>query len=551
MDKENSFQKDYEKWVEQTEKLLQKYPEQKEQFKTSSHIEIDRVYMPNELDKTYMEELGFPGQFPYTRGIRQTMYRARNWTMRQYAGFGSAEETNIRFKYLLEQGQTGLSVAFDLPTQIGYDSDDMMAMGEVGKVGVAIDSLVDMEALLKDIPLDKVSTSMTINAPAAVLLAMYIAVGEKQGVDKAKLSGTIQNDILKEYIARGTYIFPPKPSMKLITDIFAYCAEHVPKWNTISISGYHIREAGSTAAQELAFTIANGIAYVEAAIEAGLSVDDFAPRLAFFFNAHNQFFEEVAKFRASRRIWAKIMKDKFGAKDPRSWQLRFHTQTGGSTLTAQQPDNNIVRVAMQALSAVLGGTQSLHTNSRDEALALPTEESARIALRTQQIIANESGVSHTVDPLGGSYYVEALTDEIEDKVNEYLQKIEKLGGAVAAVEAGFMQREIQHAAYETQKAIESGEEIVVGMNAYKMENEPQPELLRVDPSLGAKQKEKLQQLRGSRDNELAQSCLSDLKIAVEANENVMPYIIKCVKAYCTIGEICGLLREQYGEYKGI
>ncbi|WP_202076780.1 acyl-CoA mutase large subunit family protein [Caldalkalibacillus salinus] len=552
MNKEDlEFAELFEEWKQKTEELIKKYPERKEQFTTSSGLHIDRVYLPDDRDDRYIESQGFPGQFPYTRGIQPTMYRARHWTMRQYAGFGSAEETNKRFKYLLEQGQTGLSVAFDLPTQIGYDSDDAMARGEVGKVGVAIDSLADMEALLFEIPLNKVSTSMTINAPASVLLAMYIAVAEKQGVQSTALSGTIQNDILKEYIARGTYIFPPQPSMRLITDIFAYCAEHVPKWNTISISGYHIREAGSTAVQELAFTIANGMAYVDAALEAGLDIDRFAPRLAFFFNAHNQFFEEIAKFRAARRIWAHIMKHKYGAKKEKSLQLRFHTQTGGSTLTAQQPDNNIVRVTIQALSAILGGTQSLHTNARDEALALPTEQSARIALRTQQILAHESGVADTVDPLGGSYFVEQLTDQIQAEVQKYLDKIEERGGAVAAVEQGYMQREIHQAAYDMQKSIESEKEIVVGMNKFAVEDEPQPELMRVDPTLGDKQKAKLQQLRQDRDNQRVDETLEKLKRVAQTQDNLMPYILEAVKAYATIGEICNVLRAEFGEYQGV
>ncbi|WP_425284700.1 acyl-CoA mutase large subunit family protein [Fictibacillus solisalsi] len=529
---------------------MQRFPERKERFETSSKFEISRLYGADQVNYD-IEKLGLPGEYPYTRGIQPTMYRARYWTMRQYAGFGSAEETNKRFRYLLQQGQTGLSVAFDLPTQIGYDSDHSMSKGEVGKVGVAIDSLEDMEALLREIPLDQVSTSMTINAPASVLLAMYIVVAEKQGISPDKISGTIQNDILKEYIARGTYIFPPKPSMRLITDIFAYCKEQVPKWNTISISGYHIREAGANAVQELAFTIANGKAYVDAAIEAGLNIDDFAPRLAFFFNAHNQFFEEIAKFRAARRIWAKLMKDTYGAQNPKSWQLRFHTQTGGSTLTAQQPDNNIVRVTLQALAAVMGGTQSLHTNSRDEALALPTEDSARIALRTQQIIAHESGVADTVDPLAGSYYVEHLTDVMEEEAGKYLEKIESLGGAVAAVEQGYMQREIHHTAYETQKAIEKGEEIIVGMNSFTLENEVRPELLRVDPTLGEKQKEKLKQLRNSRDEDRASARLETLRQGAKGTENLMPLIVDCVRDYCTIGEICGILREEFGEYAGV
>jgi methylmalonyl-CoA mutase, N-terminal domain len=545
-----SFEEAYQEWRDKTEALMRRFPEQKEAFKTSSSIEIDRLYLPESINESYMTKLGFPGDYPFTRGIQPTMYRARNWTMRQYAGFGSAEATNKRFRYLLEQGQTGLSVAFDLPTQIGYDSDDPMSLGEVGKVGVAIDSLKDMETLFQEIPLDKVSTSMTINAPAAILLAMYIAVAEKQGVPAEKISGTIQNDILKEYIARGTYIFPPKPSMRLITDIFSYCSKYVPRWNTISISGYHIREAGSTAAQELAFTLANGMAYVEAAIEAGLEIDQFAPRLAFFFNAHNQFFEEIAKFRAARRIWSKIMKDRFQAQNPKSWQLRFHTQTGGSTLTAQQPDNNVVRVTVQALSAVLGGTQSLHTNSKDEALALPTEESARLALRTQQILAYESGITGTVDPLGGSYYVEALTDAIEKEAYAYLGKIEELGGAVQAVELGYMQDQIHFSSYETQKAIEKGEEIVVGMNAYLLEKEPQPELHKVDKALAERQVQQLKHIRETRDENRANARLEELRQAADGSGNLMPIILEAVKSYCTIGEICGVLREVFGEYSG-
>ncbi|TCP70707.1 acyl-CoA mutase large subunit family protein [Baia soyae] len=537
----------HKSWQEKGEKVRTKTPERKPVFTTHSEIEVEPLYYQHV--ENVDEKVSFPGEYPYTRGIHPNMYRSRLWTMRQYAGFGSATETNKRFRYLLEQGQTGLSVAFDLPTQIGYDSDDPMSIGEVGKVGVAIDSLEDMERLLAEIPLDRVSTSMTINASAAVLLSMYIVVGEKQGVPASQITGTIQNDILKEYIARGTYIYPPKQSMRLITDIFAYCTEHVPKWNTISISGYHIREAGSTAVQEVAFTLANGMAYVQAAIDAGLEIDKFAPRLSFFFNAHNNFFEEIAKFRAARRIWAGIMKDKFGAKNERSWQLRFHTQTGGSTLTAQQPDNNIVRVTVQALSAVLGGTQSLHTNSRDEALALPTEESARIALRTQQILALESGVADTVDPLGGSYYVEALTDAMEEETNRYLEKIEQLGGAVSAVEQGFMQREIHRVALETQRNIENGTEIVVGMNQYQIENEVQPELLRVDPELGKKQIADLQDLRLRRDNQAVESCLAALQQAASGTENLMPFIIDAVRNYATVGEICHTMRKVFGEYQ--
>ncbi|MGM8214053.1 acyl-CoA mutase large subunit family protein [Bacillaceae bacterium W0354] len=540
-------------WEEKVKQTNERFPERKGKFVNKSEIEIDPLYLPqNEaLHDEYMEKLGFPGQYPYTRGIQPSMYRNRFWTMRQYAGFGSAKETNKRFRYLLEQGQTGLSVAFDLPTQIGYDSDDPMAEGEVGKVGVAIDSLEDMETLLDGIPLDQVSTSMTINAPASVLLAMYIAVAEKQGVPKEKITGTIQNDILKEYIARGTYIYPPKPSMRLITNIFEYCAKHVPKFNTISISGYHIREAGSTAVQEVAFTLANGMAYVDAALESGLKVDQFAPRLAFFFNAHNNFFEEVAKFRAARRIWAKVMKEKYQAKDERSWRLRFHTQTGGSTLTAQQPDNNIVRVALQALSAVLGGTQSLHTNSRDEALALPTEESARIALRTQQIIAHESGVADTVDPLAGSYYVEQLTDEIEREVLAYIERIDEMGGAVQAVEDGYMQREIHHAAYEAQKKIESKEDIIVGMNEFQIDEEMHGELLKVDEQLEQEQVEQIHRVRTNRDHNSVNKNLTALKEAAKnEKENLMPYIIDAVKSYATVGEICNCLREVFGEYTG-
>lgn len=549
----NKFNEYQQLWEQSVKKTNERFPERKEKFMNHSDIEIDRLYLPKEEEtKTdYVEKIGFPGQYPYTRGIQPSMYRNRFWTMRQYAGFGSAKETNKRFRYLLEQGQTGLSVAFDLPTQIGYDSDDPMAEGEVGKVGVAIDSLEDMEILFDQIPLDKVSTSMTINAPASVLLCMYIAVAEKQGVPKEKITGTIQNDILKEYIARGTYIYPPKPSMRLITNIFEYCATHVPKFNTISISGYHIREAGSTAVQEVAFTLANGMAYVDAAIESGLKVDEFAPRLAFFFNAHNNFFEEIAKFRAARRIWAKVMKERYKANDERSLRLRFHTQTGGSTLTAQQPDNNIVRVALQALAAVLGGTQSLHTNSRDEALALPTEESARIALRTQQIIAHESGVADTVDPLGGSYYVEQLTDDIEKEVQKYLDRIEEMGGAVQAVEDGYMQREIHQAAYEMQKKIESKENIIVGMNEFTVDEPFQGELLKVDEQLEIDQVARVQSIRENRDEANVQNCLNALRKACQnEKENLMPLILDAVKAYATVGEICNVMRDEFGEYTG-
>jgi len=531
-------------------KVLAKAPERKAKFSSTSGFEIKRLYTPEDVEELdYNEDLSYPGEFPYTRGVQPTMYRGKLWTMRQYAGFATAEESNKRYKYLLEQGQTGLSVAFDLPTQIGYDSDHPLAEGEVGKVGVAIDSLKDMEILFDGIPLDKVSTSMTINAPAAVLLAMYIAVAEKQGVTPDKLSGTIQNDILKEYIARGTYIFPTEPSMRLITNIFEYCAKNVPKWNTISISGYHIREAGSTAVQEVAFTLADGIAYVEAAIKAGLDVDEFAPRLSFFFNAHNDLLEEVAKFRAARRLWAKIMKERFNAKDPKSMMLRFHTQTGGSTLTAQQPDNNIVRVAIQTLAAVLGGTQSLHTNSKDEALALPTEDSVRIALRTQQIVAYESGVADTIDPLAGSYYVESMTNEIEKRAAEYIAKIDELGGAAKAIERGFIQQEIQDSAYRYQKEVESGERIVVGMNKFQIEESAPKGLLKVDPAVGEMQKEKLKALRAERDNAKVQESLAELKRAAGTDENLMPYILTAVKQYATLGEICGVLREVFGEYQ--
>ena len=532
------------------EKTISRFPERKESFKTGSNLEVKRLYTPDDIeDLDYNEKLGFPGQYPFTRGVQPTMYRGRLWTMRQYAGFATAEESNKRYKYLLEQGQTGLSVAFDLPTQIGYDSDHPLSEGEVGKVGVAIDSLKDMEILFDGIPLDKVSTSMTINAPASVLLAMYIAVAEKQGVPKGSLRGTIQNDILKEYIARGTYIFPPKASMRLITNIFEYCSKEVPKWNTISISGYHIREAGATAVQEVAFTLADGIAYVEAAIEAGLDVDDFAPRLSFFFNAHNDLLEEVAKFRAARRLWARIMKERFNAKNEKSMMLKFHTQTAGSTWTAQQPDNNIVRVTIQTLAAVLGGTQSLHTNSRDEALALPTEESVRIALRTQQIVAYESGVTETIDPLAGSYYIESLTNKIEEEAMNYIKKIDELGGAIRAIESGYIQKEIQDAAYNYQMEIESGKRIVVGVNKFQIEEEGHKDILRVDPEVERLQREKLKALKEERDNRLVEDVLMKLKEKANTSENLMPYILDAVKAYATLGEICGVLREVFGEYE--
>ena len=515
-----------------------------------SGIEIKTVYGLSDLEGfDIVENLGQPGEYPYTRGIQPNMYRGKLWTMRQYAGFGTAKETNARFHYLLEQGQTGLSVAFDLPTQIGYDSDHELARGEVGKVGVAVDSLLDMEELFAGIPLDKVSTSMTINAPAAILLAMYIALAKKQGVDPKNLSGTIQNDILKEYVARGTYIFPPEPSMRIITDIFSFCQKEVPKWNTISISGYHIREAGSTAVQELAFTLANGIAYVEAAIKAGLQVDEFAPRLSFFFNAHLNFFEEIAKFRAARRIWAKIMKQRFGAKNEKSLLLRFHTQTAGCTLTAQQPKVNLIRVAYQALMAVFGGTQSLHTNSYDEALCLPTNESALLALRTQQVIAYEIGAADTVDPLGGSFYLESLTNALEEKVWEYLKKIEEMGGAVEAVKNGFMRGEIERSSYEYQRAIERGEKTVIGVNRFVMEEEPPGDLLKVNPEIEKQQREKLKYLRQNRDNEMVKRALARIIETAKTSENLVYPILEAVEAYATLGEIAGALRSVFGEYR--
>ena len=534
-------------------KTLAKSGERRAEFKSSSGIVEERLATPDSLgDFDYTEKLGFPGEYPFTRGVQPTMYRGRFWTMRMYAGFATAEESNERYKYLLEQGQTGLSIAFDLPTQIGYDSDDPIAYGEVGKVGVAIDSLADMEILFKDIPLDKVSSSMTINAPAAVLLAFYIAAAEKQGVPAEKLKGTIQNDILKEYAARGTYIFPPAQSMRLITNTFEYCSKNLPLWNTISISGYHIREAGSSAAQEVAFTLADGIAYVEAAIAAGMDVDDFAGRLSFFFNAHNNLLEEVAKYRAARRLWAKIMRERFHAKKDRSCMLRFHTQTGGSTLTAQQPDNNIVRVAIQTLAAVMGGTQSLHTNSRDEALSLPTEDSVRIALRTQQIVAYESGVADTVDPLAGSYYVESLTDKIEEIAADYIAKIDALGGAAKAIEQGYIQREIADSAYNYQKSIESGDQVVVGVNKFVIEEPPKEGLLKIDATAEISQKEKLKKVKESRDNAKVAEVLAALnKAAQDENENLMPYILDCARAYATEGEICGELRKVFGEYRPV
>ena len=540
------------KWSEDVENKLKKRPERKETFINTSGIPIKRLYTPlDQGEEEYVAEMGFPGEYPYTRGVQPTMYRGRYWTMRQYAGFATAEESNRRYRFLLDQGQTGLSVAFDLPSQIGYDSDDEMAIGEVGKVGVAIDSLRDMETLFYGIPLDKVSTSMTINAPAAVLLAMYIVVGEKQGVSSEKLRGTVQNDILKEYSSRGTYIFPPKPSMRIITNIFSYCSEKVPLWNTISISGYHIREAGSTAVQEIAFTLANGIAYVEAALKAGLEIDSFGPRLSFFFNAHLDFMEEIAKNRAARSLWAKIMKERFGAKNPKSLMIRFHTQTAGCTLTAQQPKNNIVRVAFQALAAVLGGTQSLHTNSMDEALCLPSEEAVQIALRTQQLVAYETGVADTVDPLGGSYYVESLTREIYKRAQEYIKKIDEMGGAVEAVEQGFIQREIQDSAYKYQREIEKEERIVVGVNRFQTQEEKPANLLRVDPDVRVGQIEQLKRLKSERDNKKVKQALADLRVGAEGSDNLMPLILDAVKAYGTLGEICDVLRGVFGEYQQV
>ena len=546
-----NIREELERWEKTTlNKVISKAPEREPAFKTTSHIELKRLSTPLDTDDIdYCRDLGFPGEFPFTRGVQPTMFRGRLWTMRQYAGFATAEETNKRYKYLLEQGQTGLSVAFDLPTQIGYDSNHPLADGEVGKVGVAIDTLKDIEILFDGIPLDKVSTSMTINSTAAILLTMYIAVAEKQGVTSEILQGTIQNDILKEYAARGTYIFPPLESMRIVTDIFAFCKDRVPRWNTISISGYHMREAGCTAVQEVAFTLADGIAYVEAAIRAGLDVDSFASRLAFFFCCHNTFIEEVAKFRAARRLWAKIMKERFMAKRDESCMLRFHTQTAGCSLTAQQPDNNVVRVAFQALAAVLGGTQSLHTNSRDEAYALPTEDSVRIALRTQQIIGYESGVADMIDPLGGSYAVEALTDEIERKSTEYFEKIDAMGGAIKAIEAGYIQGEIAESAYQYQKEIEKKKRIIVGLNQFQIEEQPLKDILRIKPEVEQYQKEKLSRVKKERDNGKVKQTLAVLKKAAQGTENVVPPIFEAVKAYATIGEISDTLREVFGEYR--
>ena len=546
-----NIREEFERWGKTTlNKVISKSPEREPSFKTTSHIELKRLYTPLDVaDLDYCDDLGFPGESPFTRGVQPTMYRGRLWTMRQYAGFATPEETNKRYKYLLEHGQTGLSVAFDLPTQIGYDSDHPLSDGEVGKVGVAIDTLKDVEILFDGIPLDKVSTSMTINSTAAILLTMYIAVAEKQGVKSEVLQGTIQNDVLKEYAARGTYIYPPLESMRIVTDIFAFCKNRVPRWNSISISGYHMREAGCSAVQEVAFTLADGIAYVEAAIRAGLDVDSFASRLAFFFCCHNTFIEEIAKFRAARKLWAKIMKERFKAKRDESCMLRFHTQTAGCSLTAQQPDNNVVRVAFQALAAVLGGTQSLHTNSRDEAYALPTENSVRLALRTQQLIAFESGVADMIDPFGGSYAVEALTEEIERKSTEYIEKIEAMGGAIKAIESGFIQGEIGESAYQYQKEIETKKRIIVGLNQFQMEEEPLRDILRIDPQVEQYQKEKLARVKKERDGTKVKETLAVLKKASQGTDNVVPPILDAVKAYATLGEISDTLREVFGEYR--
>ena len=545
-----------QEWQDSTlSRVTQRFPERRDSFATDSGLDLDTVYTPEDeagAAGDYADAIGYPGEFPYTRGVQPNMYRGRIWTMRQYAGYATAAATNERYRYLLENGQTGLSVAFDLPTQIGYDSDHPLAEGEVGKVGVPICSLADMETLFDGIPLDKVSTSMTINATASVLLCLYIAAGKKQGVSPDQLSGTLQNDILKEYIARGTYAYPPRPSMRLVVDVFRYCAENVPRWNTISISGYHMREAGATASQELAFTFANAIAYVQAAVDAGLPVDDFAPRLSFFFVAQNNLFEEVAKFRAARRLWANIMRDRFGAKDPRSMMLRFHTQTAGVTLTAQQPDNNVIRSTVQALAAVLGGTQSLHVNSRDEALSLPSEESAQLSLRTQQILAHESGAADVVDPLGGSWYIENLTDRLEASTLDYIQRIDRMGGAVAAIEEGFQVQEIGDAAFRHQREVDENDRVVVGVNQYVSEAPPIAGLLRVDATAAAEQVERLRTLRRERDNMAVQISLARLADAARsAGANTIPPMMECVERYATLGEICDVLRRVFGEYEPV
>ena len=540
-----------EQWEQGTlKKALSRAPESKEVFTSISNIPVERLYTPLDVNQVdYERDLGYPGDYPFTRGVQPTMYRGRYWTMRQYAGFGSAKESNERYRYLLQQGQTGLSVAFDLPTQAGYDSDHPLSMGEVGKVGVAIDSIEDMKVLFNQIPLDKVTTSMTINAPASVLLAMYLAIAEEQNVSYDKLGGTVQNDILKEITVRGQYIYPPKPSMRLTVDLIEYCFKNVPKWNTISISGYHIREAGSTAAQEMAFTIADGIAYVQACVDRGMAVDSFGPRLSFFFNAFTNVLEEVAKFRAGRRYWARVMKERFGAKDPRSMMMRYHVQTGGVTLTAQQPLNNIVRVGLQALAAALGGCQSLHTNSYDEALCLPTEQAVTVALRTQQIVAEESGATLTIDPLAGSYFVEAMTDKIEAEIDDYIKKIDSMGGTLAAIEQGYIQKEIQNSAYRFQKEIESGERVYVGINKYTMEEPPPTNLLQIDMAVGEVESAKLAKLRAERDQAVWKKALDNLREVSKSEQNVMPAVIEAVKARATIGEICDVWRDIYGEYR--
>ncbi len=548
---DDDFKKGKKQWEDTTlKKLLVKHPERKKKFTTLSDIQINRLYTPEDSSEiNYIRDISFPGEWPYTRGVQPTMYRGRLWTMRQYAGFGNAEDSNKRYKFLLKQGQTGLSVAFDLPTQMGYDSDHEMSRGEVGKCGVAISSLQDMEVLFDGIPLDKISTSMTINSTAMILLAMYIAVAEKQGISQRELAGTIQNDILKEYIARGTYIFPPRESMRLITDVFEYCSKNMPKWNTINVSGYHIREAGSTAIQEVAFTLADGIAYVESAVNKGLEIDNFVPRLAFFFGSHNDLFEEIAKFRAARRLWAKIMRDRFHANSSKSMKLRFHTQTAGCSLTAQQPENNIVRVAIQALAAVLGGTQSLHTNSMDEAYALPTEKAVRIALRTQQIIAYESGVINTIDPLAGSYFIESLTNQIEDAAMKYIKKIDDMGGILTAIERGFIQNEIADSAYKYQKAIDKGEKIVIGVNKFRDSKKVSIETLQVNSEVENNQKRRLERLKEKRNREKVKKSLTEIKKVAESEDNLVPAVLDAVKNYTTLGEICTVLREVFGEYR--
>jgi methylmalonyl-CoA mutase N-terminal domain/subunit len=531
-------------------KSLARMPEREERFSTNSNIQVDRVYTPEDVRNIdYARDLAFPGEYPYTRGVYPTMYRARFWTMRQYAGFGTAEQTNQRFKYLLQQGQTGLSVAFDFPTQLGYNCDHPMALGEVGRAGVSISTLRDMETLFEGIPLDKVTTSMTINAPTTILLSMYVALAEKQGVPIAMLGGTVQNDILKEYAARGMYIYPPKQSMRLVTDVFEYCSENMPRWNTISISGYHIREAGATAVQEVAFTLANGIAYVKAAVEKGLDLDGFASRLSFFFASYNNFLEEIAKFRAARRLWARIMRERFEAENPRSWLLRFHTQTSGVALTAQQPRNNIIRVAFQALASVLGGTQSLHTNSFDEAYALPSKEAVRIALRTQQVIAYESGVVDTIDPLAGSYYIEYLTSQIEEEATKYLERIDSMGGAVTAIEKGYVQREIVESAYRHQKEVENKDKIIVGVNEFAIDEEVPITILRIDPAIEKKQVERLESMKKNRNNKKIEDILNDLQCVAESDENLIPLIFQAVKEYASLGEISDALRNVFGEYR--